>query len=366
MYSFFNTATKPQNQLDSDNVEIYFNLIESYQPLDVGTKVLYLERAISEDCYTFLESLDRVYDPSLTGQAKQNNLNFIHALKLINDYYLNNSDTVLAQMIKDKINLLNNEVIDIAKLKAAREKAESRMLDQCYWPTGGWRVELNLPADQVSAYDKSRAKDTSCVLGGVISPEECLTLSAGVRNVICRSPVRARDLIRFGLTLSQLQKETDETLAELIKQSIDIQYLRDNTYHSMSKFFELDPKVRSLLAAHSTEVIRLQNSAYLTMSRLATLDQHVLLEVIKHPNAFCMLVSASVGFKLDDLLELKSDRFSELLNNSIVVVDLVTKQSIPVNHLLALSREELQTVFKDSNSEESQRILNPPKSGLTL
>ena len=69
---------------------IYFEAIRDDESFDDGTKILYLERAISQDCEIFNQNLDKLYNPDLVGDAKTDNIEFIRALKIINDLCFNN------------------------------------------------------------------------------------------------------------------------------------------------------------------------------------------------------------------------------------------------------------------------------------
>ena len=70
----------------SEKDGIYYSTIDEYEELNLGTKVLYLERAISENCKTFNESLDKLY-----GSEGVENIELIRALKFINDICFNTS-----------------------------------------------------------------------------------------------------------------------------------------------------------------------------------------------------------------------------------------------------------------------------------
>jgi hypothetical protein len=67
----------------------YTETIKNYPDVDMGTKVLYLKRAISEDKESFLHFLDKLYQPVLIGEAEKANLEFVNALKTINDLHFN-------------------------------------------------------------------------------------------------------------------------------------------------------------------------------------------------------------------------------------------------------------------------------------
>ncbi len=81
-----------QDLLDSfiSDTGSHFETILFYDAIDIGTKCIYLKKAISEDCATFLDSLDRLYctQAEMIHDARQ--MEFITALKFINDICFNN------------------------------------------------------------------------------------------------------------------------------------------------------------------------------------------------------------------------------------------------------------------------------------
>lgn len=68
----------------------FFEFILSYPALDFGTKLMYIERAIIQDTLPFLQTLDRLYQPNLEGDAEIINLLLIRHLKLLHDFCHNN------------------------------------------------------------------------------------------------------------------------------------------------------------------------------------------------------------------------------------------------------------------------------------
>lgn len=71
--------------------------------INLGTRVLYLERAISEDCIPFVKLLDKLYQPVLAENEVLDHITLIGMLKNINDLCFNNEvlsankETVRAQ-----------------------------------------------------------------------------------------------------------------------------------------------------------------------------------------------------------------------------------------------------------------------------
>ncbi len=68
----------------------YFEVIKEFQGVSLGTKVLYLERAITQENDTFLESLDKLYTPGVSEKSSKNYVELIRAYKCIHDLYHNN------------------------------------------------------------------------------------------------------------------------------------------------------------------------------------------------------------------------------------------------------------------------------------
>jgi hypothetical protein len=150
---------------------IYTSTICEYKDLNAGTKALYLQRALTEDCATFLSSLDRLYRPKLTGQAAMDNLELLRALKLMNDFYHNNEvlfgvygtretlkhylgslgspnlGSVQAYMrdVASKVMLLLKKQSPTLESEIANRKKEEIDIT----PYTDWRKKLDLPKDQL-------------------------------------------------------------------------------------------------------------------------------------------------------------------------------------------------------------------------
>lgn len=150
----------------------YFELIQEDISFDLGTKVLYLERAIHLNCRAFLRALDKLYDENLVGEAKTSNEEFIRALKLINDLYFNNQvkydvfgtrpalmhyfgslgdvhpdefRALIQQITESRIaELQEGNLEQVAMEKAARIESEAYIIRQT-----GWRELFDLPVAQL-------------------------------------------------------------------------------------------------------------------------------------------------------------------------------------------------------------------------
>ena len=69
---------------------IYYQGVVENESIDFGTRVLYLKRAIQQNCSEFNESLDKLYRPGLKDKEKEKNDELIDSLKRINDLCFNN------------------------------------------------------------------------------------------------------------------------------------------------------------------------------------------------------------------------------------------------------------------------------------
>jgi tetratricopeptide (TPR) repeat protein len=155
--------------MSGDNAS--FKAVAQCKSVDFGTKVSYLERAITENGKAFLQSLDKIYLPGMRGEAKEENLALIRSLKLINDLYRDNlvkvgnseekalthyfqSDekldvTDIQNMIRNRVyaqiaELTKGRVDAVSWQKQAREAAEASIKG-----SSGWRIELKLPDNQL-------------------------------------------------------------------------------------------------------------------------------------------------------------------------------------------------------------------------
>lgn len=162
-----------------------FQTINEDETLDLGTKLLYLERAISQDCNRFNASLDKIYNPSLNGKAAQPQLDLIRSLKLINDWCFNNpvvngvygvrsalthyfsglgpvdadsfNKTTVAEINARVAELINSNAVkteadrvNIEEQKKTRLAKEALTVSQVEW-----RSVLNLPQAQLFHFDES-------------------------------------------------------------------------------------------------------------------------------------------------------------------------------------------------------------------
>src|SRR3990167_2223344 len=224
---------------------IYLDSVKSYNGVDLGTKILYLEKSITQDCQTFLNTLDKLYKPELIGAAKEANLDFIRSLKTINDLFFNNKvhyDNFLGacriyaerdalthffsslgsfnpQDFKDEIRKMIHQGIEILSQdhqeeittqKQKREEVEKTITNQ-----SDWRNELDLPTGQriSSSAASSSGNQSNTRVDQRIDAFQHLFEEPSIRNILTRSeprtpphnPNRFFNGVPHSLSLEQLQ-----------------------------------------------------------------------------------------------------------------------------------------------------------------
>ena len=225
---------------------IYLDSVKSYDGVDLGTKILYLEKSITQDCQTFLNTLDKLYKPELIGAAKEANLDFIRSLKTINDLFFNNKvhyDNFLGacriyaerdalthffsslgsfnpQDFKDEIRKMIHQGIEILSQdhqeeittqKQKREEVEKTITNQ-----SDWRNELDLPTGQriSSSAASSSGNQSNTRVDQRIDAFQHLFEEPSIRNILTRSeprtpphnPNRFFNGVPHSLSLEQLQQ----------------------------------------------------------------------------------------------------------------------------------------------------------------
>jgi hypothetical protein len=150
----------------------YFALIQEDVAFDLGTKILYLERAIHEECRVFLRLLDKLYDGRLVDEARTTNEEFIRALKLINDLCFNNpvkygdygtrealthyfgclgdvNSDEFKELIQQSIEARIHELREGHLEQVTRERVTRIQAEQDIMGQTGWRVLFDLPVAQL-------------------------------------------------------------------------------------------------------------------------------------------------------------------------------------------------------------------------
>ena len=175
---------------------IYLATIIDNEIFDLGTKILYLERAISQDCDIFNKSLDKLYSEDFVNGEKEDCVEFIRSLKSINDLCFNNEvkysyytptalnhyfgclgsidaddfQIVIRRIINTRISsLIEGHQDQVIREKQARLTAEDNIDNHT-----GWRAELDLPLAQLAIHiaDNYPHNVHQFILAGNITPQQ--------------------------------------------------------------------------------------------------------------------------------------------------------------------------------------------------
>jgi predicted nucleic acid-binding protein len=345
---------------------IYFETIRDYPGLNLGTKVLYLERAISQNCQTFLQSLDKLYQPGLDGEAKTAHIEFIRALKVINDLYFDNQvkydefgtraalthyfgslgnivpgdfQTTIQGMITAGITALSEaHEEEVTAQKQARVTAEVNIA-----PEIGWREELDLPLAQLGP-------DILVIqaLNSVLSSEQYQSLSAEVQQVIANNTNRTRELVqKCGASFAQIQRLTGPELQQLFDHSGDVARLVCEAHIALADLLALDQPIRAELLNSSYDVTLLVSKANVTLDNL--IDPELGTELLHHPLEVTKLVNEA---KIPYARLLSSSIRAELFKgvNAYTVISFLNKAYITFDGLEALPQPIRTELLKEPNS----------------
>jgi len=302
--------TPQQELLDSLIAEegIYFETIRDDEAFNLGTKILYLERAISQDCQTFNQSLDKLYNPDLDGEPKAANIEFIRALKLINDLCFN-SDVkydpygTRAALTHYFGSLGNIDAIEFQT--AVQEIINARI------------TAVSEGQEETTITAQKQARQTA---------EKDIASEVGWRT-------------KFDLPLAQLA------------QSAQLAQLAPHVYFALVEIMSI--------ASHV--IIALLGILILTGEQYQQLSVELRQVIAGNVDATRRLIQ-DFGVTFEQIKALSAQGLQELFNQSHAVARLVNEGNITFEQLSGLSVVQLRTVIADPNSEASQQILNPPSS----
>lgn len=154
---------------------VHYLAIMENDNADLGTKVLYLERAITQNLKDFLASLDKLYRPHARGESRKKNIELIRSLKFINDICFNHElkfgvhgtkkalvhyfrplgsgidANAFHQQIRLMIHARIGESVRDVNEKAKQERERRLAYEKRIVADAAWRVTLDLPMDQQAA-----------------------------------------------------------------------------------------------------------------------------------------------------------------------------------------------------------------------
>ncbi len=151
---------------------IYFETILDDKEENLGTKIVFLQKAIEEEPQAFSKSLDYLFVDS----SQENNLELIRSLKIINDFCFNNDikygqygiksalthffgrfgkvepssfQEKIRSMIREQIKSLLNEA-NLEQIETEKETANLLLDEDLNQANPQWRQKLDLPSNQNS------------------------------------------------------------------------------------------------------------------------------------------------------------------------------------------------------------------------
>jgi sRNA-binding regulator protein Hfq len=375
---------------------IYFEIIREDTTFDLGTKILYLERAISQGCEPFNQFLDKLYNPDLVGELGEANIEFIRAFKVINDFCFNNKvkygefgvrdalthyfsmlgDGVDAEgfrvAVQEKINARIDALNAECEEKVIKEEQEARKAaEQAIARQTGWRKKIDLPSNQLVLAELPR------VLARVLSEEEYQQLSVELRQVIADNPESIRDLIQGqGLSFEQLQSITANKLTLLVNHRHIVTELLSSGV-SLQDLIELDDEILTLLVNHRKivtallrngvplqDIIELDEvkltllgnhifdvakyTTLMTLQELLGLDERKLTVLLNNPDSVTALLSS--GMTSQDIMGVDYKTLTLLVDHRNIVTRLLRNTNITLQDLIALDSDKLNLLLKDRDS----------------
>lgn len=378
---------------------IYFTTISEDENLDVGTKVLYLNRAITEQCHDFLNSLDKIYNPSLDNTKQIANIEFIRALKVINDLCFNNQikfsdfgckpaldhffsrlgdinssnfQTIIQQNIQTRINELSRgHEITVSEQIHAREIAEHNTLIDI-----SWRRILDLPTEQLRRQhstqnlhtrttrtnqpSREHTAPTSRLPNRLLPTHENTEISYIDREAVRRNRVVAR-------TLTQDVRDTGNSniLQRTATPSFFSRFLR-RTGRATGQFFNPrhhtvqsnsvndDSTTVSILDyTPGTLTPQMRQGAYILLNEygasfdeVAQLSSQTIAEVFNHSVSYNILITQA-NIPIMFLLSLETNVRNELLNRPNAITRLINEGEFPFEQLSTMPLEELREIIYD-------------------
>ena len=384
---------------------IYFETILENNNIDLGTKILYLERAINLDSSHFFRSLDKLYN-----MQEPDNIELIRALKIINDLYYNNIikyddfgikkalnhyfsllgpvdeeafQKVIKEMMHENISVLyknSKPEENITDQRIIREMAEMDIEENTMW-----RYKLDLPQEQLAPLPFTLL---SSILKEVLTREQYQSLSKNIQAIVCKHQNEISLMMsEYNVTYENIKSLTANELSKLLQVDLDI--LFGGMDLSAAEFFDKDPSIRNKLVMYLEEIDQLVNAADISVTDFFTFEEPVQNQLINNSEAIYTLVK-EVGISVLELLDLdpnlrnklieKSFNVARLVNQARIspknllalesdlqdcffnkapkIVDLIKNKHIPFEKLAALSTAQLNIVLDNSLSDAAQQILN--------
>ncbi|MGQ3891892.1 hypothetical protein [Legionella sp. CNM-4043-24] len=295
--------------------------------MDAGTKLLYLERALTLDCDSFLKSLDLLYRPE-GGPS----LVSIGALKQLNDWSLSQDDReAFRQVIQPTVDRLKQgNLFELGELMNARRDVESRLE-----PCSLWCFDLELPLSQMFHW--------------ISYYTEIFDEHPEYLSIVNWHGRRACELIQCsGMT----QREMEILATDELKLNLAMQYLPAlrailrTTLFTGESLFQVDCERLSLLLDNPDETSILMNSCYMSSGMLSRLEPSILTGLLDNASFLAPLSQENRGW-LPALLVSQSPSIPLVIRHADKYLRLIKGVPILVNSLLATDKTRLECILND-------------------
>lgn len=313
------------------NEGVCFKIIKNNNSVNLATKILYLQRAINQDCNTFFLKLDKVYQPGLQGK---DNLDFVLALKTIHTLRFNHpiqnehgseiqalnqffgplSANDISEMELAIYRIINQNIATLSKHYdeeislgiQERKTKEYKIIEQT-----SWRVKLKLPKPQLIPHHLEFAIQS---LDDVLTSEQYLLLPPATQALIAMCQNQTRQLMQeHGATFSLIQALPASELDQLFIHLFSIEQLKKQLNITLTELLAIEQTVRLDLFEHWFNVVQLIQKGNIQLADLVALEPSVRAELFEHTSDYLRLVDIGVPF--DILLGLNQPLRAELRNH---------------------------------------------------
>lgn len=347
---------------------IYFEVIRDEENVDFGTKVLYLLRAIDQDCAMFVRSLDKLYYSFLRVNKRNKGLEFIRALKIINDLYYNNEvkfdeygvrvalehyfgalGPINEESFQLKINeLVHNRVDELCvnrKEEVCQQIINREIIEDSCAIHIGWRKKLDLPSTQREYY---------------ILDVSMLNLELRIlvlNNLLAFEVLMVTHHIPFVDIIS-----IEESICTLVLKSYkEVSVLLSSIGISFKKLIEFDENTLTILFDNHFEISRLVKYSNVELKYILSLNVDMQ-EYIFERHYEIELYYNNINVKLSEILSLNEFERNYVLKNAKIIIKTLNKKQLTFADIATMTQNELVILFPISSHPQPESPTNSQSS----
>ena len=305
-----------------------FESIFENKLINLGSKIYFLKRAISEPCHSFLQLLDNLYHNNVVEPEKSELLELIRCFKKINDLYLNtdvkNGDfgkkpcleltfgrlgevvhsefkEKISQMVSQKINEYLAQNTDEIKKQYLQRKKNSKYQNG----SSQWRAILELPSDQLHEQEFSSFQPRR--FHHMVPLEQRMQLAQQFFPLVENgAEIRLSDFL--SLDNFDLQSESHQMLSRIAL----LVYMGNVSLESLMSSMSGTLLMRYLNSVD--DLLILLTQAEIPFHKFLSLDHHIQKQFLKYSDAVHVLVK-ECGLSIDQMVELQEQKLKQLLRH---------------------------------------------------